>query len=168
MNTEMSDVDESSNSNKNDEDDMNIRDKYEEVSDDDYEILGAVDRDTLLQDATDFTKGFTFAPGQGKLPKSIFCDDDAEYLAFPTIYCGLRRKENKYEKVYYSDVCKYELRSVDKRVAKNVPNIFFKFRKVQLKSLKDKISLVMCKCKLNGQKISVRDVLDDATREKIV
>ena len=130
MNTEMSDVDESSNSNKNDEDDMNIRDKYEEVSDDDYEILGAVDRDTLLQDATDFTKGFTFAPGQGKLPKSIFCDDDAEYLAFPTIFCGQRRKENKYEKVYYSDVCKYELRSVDKRVAKNVPNIFFKFKKV--------------------------------------
>ena len=109
MNTEMSDVDESSNSNKNDEDDMNIRDKYEEVSDDDYEILGAVDRDTLLQDATDFTKGFTFAPGQGKLPKSIFCDDDAEYLAFPTIFCGQHHKENKYEKVYYSDVCKYEL-----------------------------------------------------------
>ena len=26
----------------------------------------------------------------------------------------------------------------------------------------------MCRCKLNGQKISVRDVLDDATREKIV
>ena len=77
---------------------MNIRDKYEEVSDDDYEILGAVDRDTLLQDATDFAKGFTFAPGQGKLPKSIFCDDDAEYLAFPRIFCGQRRKENKYEK----------------------------------------------------------------------
>ena len=50
----------------------------------------------------------------------------------------------------------------------NVPNIFFKLKKVQLKSLKDKISLVMHKCKLNGQKISVRDVLDDATREKIV
>ena len=141
---------------------------YEEVSDDDYEILGAFDRDTLLQDATDFTKGFTFAPGQGKLPKSIFCDDDAEYLAFPTIFCGQCHKENKYEKVYYSDVCKYELQSVDKRVAKNVPNIFFKFKKIQLKSLKDKISLVMCKCKLNGRKISVRDVLDDATREKIV
>ena len=120
----------------------------------------------MLQDATDFTKGFIFAPGQGKLPKSIFCDDDAEYLAFPTIFCGQRCKENKYEKVYYSDVCKYELQSVDKRVAKNVPNIFFKFKKVQLKSLKDKISLVMRKCKLNGQKISVHDVLDDATREK--
>ena len=89
-------------------------------------------------------------------------------MAFPTIFCGQHRKENKYEKVYYSDVCKYELQSVDKRVAKNVPNIFFKFKKVQLKSLKDELSLVMRKCKLNGQKISVRNVLDDATREKIV
>ena len=39
---------------------------------------------------------------------------------------------------------------------------------MQLKSVKDKIALVMHRCKLNGQKISVRDVLDDATREKIV
>ena len=78
INTEMSDVDDS---NKNDED------KYEEVTNDDYEILGVVDRDTLLQNAADKTKGFEFAPGQGKMPKSIFCDDDdAEYLAFPTRY----------------------------------------------------------------------------------
>ena len=48
MNTEMSDVDESSNSNKNDEDDMNIRDKYEEVSDDDYEIL-PLDKENCLK-----------------------------------------------------------------------------------------------------------------------
>ena len=67
---------------------MEIRNKYEEVSNDDYEILGAVDRDTLLQDAANYTKGFTFAPGQGKVPKSIFSDDDVEYLAFPTIFCG--------------------------------------------------------------------------------
>ena len=39
---------------------------------------------------------------------------------------------------------------------------------MQLKSVKDKIALVMRRCKLNGQKISVCDVLDDATREKIV
>ena len=59
INTEMSDVDDS---NKNDEDNIEVTDKYEEVTDDDYEILGTVDRDTLLQDATDYIKGFTFAP----------------------------------------------------------------------------------------------------------
>ena len=59
-------------SNKNDEDNIKVTDKYEGVTDDDYEILGAVDRDTLLQDATDYIKGFTFAPGQGKVPKVYF------------------------------------------------------------------------------------------------
>ena len=45
INTEMSDVDDS---NKNDEDNIEITDNYEEVTDDDHEILGAVDKDTLL------------------------------------------------------------------------------------------------------------------------
>ena len=66
INTEMPDVDES---NKEDEDNIEIRDNCEEVTDDDYEILGAVDRDTLLQDAADYTKSFTFTPGQGKVLK---------------------------------------------------------------------------------------------------
>ena len=48
------------------------------------------------------------ALGEGHTPESIFQDTDAEYLAFPTIFCGQKQKENKY-KVNYSDVCKYEL-----------------------------------------------------------
>ena len=69
INTEMSDVNDS---NKNDEDNIKITDKYEEVTDDNYEILGAVDRDTLLQDAVDYIQGFTFALGQGRCLKVYF------------------------------------------------------------------------------------------------
>ena len=65
-------------------------------------------------------------------------------------------------------MCKYELRSVDRRVAKNVPNIFFKFKKVQMKSVMAKKSLLMCRCKRKGKDIHACYVLDDDERAKIV
>ena len=37
----------------------------------------------------------------------------------------------------------HELRSVDRRVAQNVPKMFFKLKKVQMKSIKDKVTLAM-------------------------
>ena len=30
----------------------------------------------------------TFAPGEGQIPVSVFKDENAEYLAFPIIFCG--------------------------------------------------------------------------------
>ena len=58
-------------------------------------------------------------------------------------------------------MCKYELRSVDRHVAKNVPNIFFKFKIVQMKSVMAKKSLLMHRCKRKGKDIHACDVLDD-------
>ena len=84
------------------------------------EDSNAIHRDTLLHeediphaDPKSFPHELIFAPGEGHRPVSIFQDADVEYLAFPTIFCGQRRKENRY-KVNYSDVCKYELCSVDR------------------------------------------------------
>ena len=95
------------------------------------EDSNAIHCDTLLHeediphaDPESFPHELIYAPGEGRTPKSIFQDTDAEYLAFPTNFCGQKQKENKY-KVNYSDGCKYELRSVDRRVAKNVLNMFF-------------------------------------------
>ena len=109
----------------------------------------AIHRDTLLHkedilhaDPKSFPHELIFVPGEGHKPMSIFQDADVEYLAFPTIFCGQRQKENRY-KVNYSDVCKYELRSIDRRVATNVPNVFFKFKKVQMKSVMAKKSLLI-------------------------
>ena len=46
-------------------------------------------------------------------------------FAFPTIFCGQRRpsKEERTVPVHYSDIVKWELRSVDRRAAQSVPNI---------------------------------------------
>ena len=79
------------------------------------EDSNAIHHDTLLDeediphaDPKSFPCELIFAPGEGHRPMSIFQDADVEYLAFPTIFCGQRRKDNRY-KVNYSDVCKYEL-----------------------------------------------------------
>ena len=95
-------------------------------------------------DPESFPHELIYAPGEGHTPKSIFQDADVEYLDFPTNFCGQRQKQNKYE-VNYSVVFKYELLSVDRHVAKNVLNIFFKFKKVQMKSVMAKKSLLMCR-----------------------
>ena len=69
----------------------------------------------------------SFAPGEGNRPLGIFMDKESEFLSFPTIYCGQTRADNKERTtpVHYSTVCKWELRSQDRRVAQSVPNIFY-------------------------------------------
>ena len=117
---------------------------FQKLNDDNIEIVdmnevdedsNAVHHDTLLHEEgiphaapKSFPYKLNFAPGKGHRQMSIFQNADVEYLAFPTIFCGQRRKENRY-KVNYSDVCKYALQSVDRHVAINVPNVVFKFKK---------------------------------------
>ena len=43
--------------------------------------------------------------------------------------------------VHYTDIVKWELRSVDRRAAQSVPSIFFKLKKIQLKIISDKANL---------------------------
>ena len=62
---------------------------------------------------------FTFALGEGQHPFSLYQDKDAEYLCFPSIFCGQRppSKDERSVPVHYSDIVKWELRSVDRRAA---------------------------------------------------
>ena len=57
--------------------------------------------------------------------------------------------------------------NLDRHVATNVPNIFVKFKKVQIKSVMAKKSLLMHRCKRKGKDIRACDVLDDDKRAKI-
>ena len=114
-------------------------DHFSEV--DTYEQVGNVD--TLVDDENlenKYDKVITFAPGEGQHPLSLYHDEDAEYLCFPTIFCGQRRpsKKGRTVPVHYSDIVKWELRSVDRRAAQSVPNIFFKHKKLQMKQISDK------------------------------
>ena len=72
----------------------------------------------------------SFAPGEGNRPLGIFMYKDSEFLSFPTIYCGKRQADNSERRVpvHYSTMCKWELRSQDRRVAMFVPNIFYKLK----------------------------------------
>ena len=51
---------------------------------------------------------YILAPGQGRTPVSVFKDKYSEELAYPNIYCGQSRLDNKLRKVpvYYSEICK--------------------------------------------------------------
>ena len=88
--------------------------------------------DTLLDDASrDMNQVYTFAPGEGQRPLSLYQDQTAEYLSFPTIFCGKGRLQDdeRQVRVSYADIAKWELRSVDRRAAQSVPNLFFKLKK---------------------------------------
>ena len=123
-------------------------DHFNEI--DSNEQVGNID--TLVDDeylANKCDKTITFAPGEGQHPLSLYLDADAEYLCFPTIFCGQRRpsKEERLVPVHYSDIVKWELRSVDRRAAQYVPNIFFKHKKLQMKQISDKVNLAIRRCK---------------------
>ena len=126
---------------------------FTEENEDNLETF-AIDMDTMTDDYDPIIpqsdeplvpEQLTFAPGEGQVPLSVFQDDNAEYLAFPTIYCGQKRPDNseRVHKVHYSDICKYELRCVDRRVASNIPNMFFKQKRLQTKQVCDKVTLAL-------------------------
>ena len=60
-------------------------DNFSEI-DSAYNVTG--NSDTLLEDDSLTTdRSYTFAPGEGQHPLSLYTDHDAEYLSFPTIFC---------------------------------------------------------------------------------
>ena len=130
--------------------------------------------DTLLDkiDEADLANntGFIFAPGEGQRPISLYNDPDAEYLAFPSIFCGKSRPDNKdrHVPVQYTDIVKWELRSVDRRAAQSVPNLFFKLKKIQLKNISDKVHLALRRCKSDEKKWTAKDVLNPSTVNQLV
>ena len=157
----------------------NVKDLYTEF--DDHNTQDVIDMDTMLNEhqvperhvnleENDIHDEITFAPGEGQIPISVFQDKDAEYLAFPTIFCGEHRPNNndRHLPIHYSDICKYELRSIDRRVAKHIPNMFFKLKKLQMKQVLDKVTLAVHRCKTKGKKFKVKNILDNVERQKLV
>ena len=144
-------------------------DQYSEIDANDH--VGNID--TLVDDNdidNKYDKVFTFAPGEGQHPLSLYQDKDAEYLCFPTIFCGQTppSRDERLVPVHYSDIVKWELRSVDRRAAQSVPNIFFKHKKLQMKQISDKVNLAVRRCKKRGQKITAAEARDSSYVDKLV
>lgn len=93
----------------------------------------------------------------------MFQDRFSEFLCFPTIYCGQSREDNNNREtpLHYSTISKWELRNIDRRVAQNITNIFYKLKRVQIKQIADKVSLAMRTCKLKDRKVTVGEVLSE-------
>ena len=154
--------------------------KYEASNDYDSDHYSEIDAneqvgniDTLVDDAdidNKYDKVFTFAPGEGQHPLSLYQDKDAEYLCFPTIFCGQTppNRDERLVPVHYSDIVKWELRSIDRRAAQSVPNIFFKHKKLQMKQISDKVNIAVTRCKKRGQKITAAEARDSSYLDKLV
>ncbi|CAB3987819.1 ATP-dependent DNA helicase PIF1 [Paramuricea clavata] len=129
--------------------------------------------DTLLQepDITQYgDKIISFAPGEGNRPLGLFTDKDSEFLSFPTIYCGKRQADNseRLVPVHYSTLCKWELRSKDRRVAQSVPNIFYKLKKLQIRQIQGSASLSLRKCKTKGKTYTAGDLKSESSVNKLI
>ena len=160
------------NGEKDSEENVEDSDHFSEIDETD---LQAGNTDTLLDEIEDegnpkYDTEYVFAPGEGQRPLALYSDPDAEYLSFPSIFCGERRPENKDRTVpvQYTDIVKWELRSMDRRVAQSVPNIFFKLKKIQLKNISDRANLALRRCKSEGKKWTAKDILNPTTVNELV
>ena len=150
------------------ENDIDSDDEWNEI-----EECPAGNTDTLLEPA-DINhwadKLLTVAPGEGNRPLGIFHDKDSEFLAFPSIFCRKRRceSEDRLVRVHYSDICKWELRSLDRRVAQSVPNIFYKLKKLQIKTIQDTAMISVRKCKKKGKAHIAKDFKSEESINDII
>ena len=144
----------------------NIDSSDEEITNEEQPNAPSVN--TLLAENTiDPNKNILFiAPAEGQKP--IFTDADTEYLCFPTIFCGKRRNNNKYHKLTKREIFKYEMRSVDRRVSTNIPNIFWKTKHKQINQIHQQVSFALHRNQSKGKKITAKTLLNKDTREKIV
>ena len=116
------------------------------------------------------SKVYAFAPGENQSPLGLYEDFSAEYLAFPTIYCGQKRPDNteRVTLVKYATICKWELRSSDRRASSSIPSICFELKRLQIKQIQDRVPLAMRKCQTEGKKITVSQVLDNSSFDNLV
>ena len=126
---------------------------------------------TFLDDQTyDKNMIISVAPGEGQRPLSIFKDPNSEYLSFPTLFCGQKRMDNseRHVSVHYSDICKWELRSIDRRVALHIPNLFYKMKWLQTEQVCNKVHLAVRRCKTKGKTYTAGFILKDNMGESLI
>ena len=125
---------------------------------------------TIAQLTETFHGNISVGPGEGNRPLGTFTDKDSEFLSFPTIYCGKCQADNneRLVPVHYSTMCKWELRSKDRRVAQSVPNIFYKLKKLQIRQIQGSASLSLRKCKTKGKTYTAGDLKSESSVNKLI
>ena len=129
-------------------------------SEDEAEIPAGT-TDSMLT-ASDFVSNnekqeiYNFAPGEGNKPFNVFRDQFSEEMAYPGIFLGQKRPDDKerLRNVHYSEICKSELRRSDRRAAMCVENIFFKAKKLQMKFLIGQSQIALRKNKVGNRTLT--------------
>ena len=99
----------------------------------------------------------TVAPGEGEIPKSMLSDTDYDVLAFPTVYCGVKRKFKI--PLTPHQILKSDLRKYDRRGATNIPWLFTKFSESRLRRLVNKAIFALRKTR-KEKNLTVKQLLD--------
>ncbi len=136
----------------------------DEWSEDEVEIPAGV-TDSMLT-PPDFVNDderqeiYNFAPGEGNRPLSVFRDQYSEEMAYPGIFLGQKRPDDKQRlrNVHYSEICKSELRRSDRRAAMCVENIFFKAKKLQMKFLLGQSQIALRKNKMGNRTLTAGEL----------
>lgn len=110
------------------------------------------------------------APAEGNRPLSVFRDKHSEELAYPGFFFGEKRPDNdkRLTPVYYSDICKSEVRRSDRRAATCVENLFFKAKKLQMKTLLGKSQVALRKCKGNHKSLKAGQLKHQGALENLI
>ena len=106
-------------------------------------ITNICDQGDTEDDFDASNKILTMAPGEGKIP--VFKEPLAEYLVFPTKFCGQTRPSNsdRERDVHTSDIFKAELKHKDKRVWSDPANIFWKAKHLQIQKFASRVTLAL-------------------------
>ena len=70
--------------------------------------------------------------------------------------------------VQYSAICKWKLRCQVRRVAESVPNIFYKLKKLQIKTIQDNTRISIRKCKTKGKSYTAGDLKTETGVNKLI
>ena len=110
------------------------------------------------------------APAEGNRPLSVFQDKYSEELAYPNIFLGQKRPDNtqRMVDVHHRDICKSELRYTDRRAAMCMENIFFKAKKLQMKSILGQAQVALRKCKGNSRTLNAGSLKQQETLKRLV
>ena len=116
------------------------------------------------------TCSYNVVPAEANRPLSIFRNQYSEEMSYPGIFLGQKRPDDKQrlKSVYYSQICKSELRRSDRRAATCIENIFFKAKKLQMKLLLGQSQVALRKCKLGNKTLSAGQLKTQKGLESLI
>lgn len=139
---------------------------------DEDNIIGA--EETLIHNQTDYDllTGIRIAPGEGKKPISLFTDEFAEEMSYPSIYCGQKRQiitntSKGQRKISYTDIAKSEIMRYDRRACKPT-KVLYAFKKSYNKKVSECITTYLRKKRGNQGKYTASQVRDPAFLKSVI